>query len=745
MRDLPRDQFTHIPERISGLVDLAYNLWWSWNPEARILFKQLNRQAWKESVHNPVRMLRAIPAEFLQRAAENPAYLHRYDVIMHRFRKYMDATGTWFSEEYPGRPPLSIAYFSAEYGLHHSLPFYAGGLGFLAGDHLKEASDLGLPMVAVGFMYSQGYLHQHVNPDGWQEGITEPVDRDAAPITRVLDAAGEDLVVRVPHIDPPIYVAVWKVRVGRIPLYLLDTNVACNSPGNREISSRLYTGDQEQRLRQEIVLGIGGRKVLHSLGIEYSAVHLNEGHPAFALLERIRERVERGIDFDAALGEVQATSVFTTHTPVPAGHDVFPADLIDRYFKTYYPALGIDRTRFLQLGVHPESPGAGFNMTAFALRASAHHNGVSRANGTVTRKMWSCLWPGTAGATVPIDHVTNGVHVPTWLNPRMKNLYDRYIGPISPGWLSEHDDPAVWELIDEIPDDELWRLHLHLKAKLISRLRERERVRWTVHSGGRADRAAGGAFLNPSVLTIGFARRFSTYKRAQLIFEDPERLKRILNNPWYPVQIVFAGKAHPADDGGKRVLQKIYRYAQQPEFAGRIAFVEDYGEQVAQYLVHGVDVWLNNPLPPMEASGTSGMKAALNGVLNLSILDGWWIEGYNGRNGWAFGNEETGCEGRDRADASAIYDLLEKEVVPLYYDRSIDDVPHGWVRMMKESIKSNGPRFSARRMVKEYVTRYYPSLLKGAGGEFARTGAAAKPRKQAWNPRTQEKTREEGA
>jgi starch phosphorylase len=733
MVDLLHDQFTRVPERLSGLVDLAYNLWWTWNPEARMLFKQLNRQAWERSGHNPIRMLRNIPVEFLNRAAEDPVYLRRYDIVMHRFGNYMSTGGTWFSEEYSDRPSLPIAYFSAEYGLHHSLPIYAGGLGFLAGDHLKESSDLGLPMVAVGFLYSQGYLRQQIDHDGRQNDITERFDRDAAPVTQVLDSAGEDLVVRVPHIDPPIYVAVRKVQVGRIPLYLLDTDIPCNDPKNRGISSRLYAGDPEQRLRQEIVLGIGGRKVLHALGIEYAAVHLNEGHPAFALLERVRERAERGMDFDTALAEVQATSVFTTHTPVPAGHDIFPVDLIDRYFRTYYPALGIDRTEFLQLGVHPQSPGAGFNMTAFALRASAHHNGVSRTNGTVTREMWRCLWPGTPEATVPIDHVTNGVHVPTWLNPRMKGLYDRHIGPTSPDWLSEHDDPAVWELIDEIPDAELWHLHTRLKAKLIDRVRERERTKWAAHRGGAPNPAAEGAFLNPSVLTIGFARRFSTYKRAYLIFEDLERLKNILNNPWYPVQIIFAGKAHPADNEGKEVLRQIYRYTQDPSFGGRIAFVEDYNEQVARYLVHGVDVWLNNPLPPMEASGTSGMKASLNGVLNLSILDGWWTEGYNGRNGWAFGSEAAACEGRDAADAAAVYDILENEVVPLYYNRSADDIPHGWVAMMKESIKSNGPRFSARRMVKEYVARYYPSLLKGAGAAFARApSGAAKPRPPAW-------------
>ncbi len=726
METIPRDHFSHIPERISGLVDLAYNLWWSWNPEARILFKQLNQEAWKKSVHNPVRMLREVPKEFLDHAAANPEYLHRYDIIMHRFRRSTESPSGWFSETYGASVSVpTIAYFSAEYGLHHSLPFYAGGLGFLAGDHLKECSDLGIPVVGVGFMYSKGYLHQHIRPDGWQDGINESLDRDAAPITRVLDENGDLLVVQVPHIDPPIYVAVWKVQVGRVPIYLLDTDIDLNDPVNRAISSQLYTGDLEQRLRQEIVLGIGGRKVLHVLGIEYSAVHLNEGHPAFALLERIRERVELGMTFEQALELVRGTSVFTTHTPVPAGHDVFPFDLIDRYFGSYYPSLGIDRNTFLQLGLHPENPNGGFNMTALALRASAHHNGVSRMNGVVARQMWQCLWPDRPEEQIPIDHVTNGVHVPTWMNPRIREIFERHIGPVCPDWMAVHDDPAIWELIDEVSDVELWDLHTWLKAKLFVRMRERKRLKWSEGQDEPINLVAEGNFLNPSVLTIGFARRFSTYKRAYLIFEDPERLKRILTNPWRPVQIIFAGKAHPSDNDGKRILQEIYRYAQRPDFAGRIAFVEDYNEQMAQYLVHGVDVWLNNPLPPLEASGTSGMKAALNGVLNLSIMDGWWLEGYNGRNGWGFGGEAVSCN-RDEVDADAIYRLLEEQVVPRYYSRSIDGIPHDWVRMMKESIKSNGPQFSARRMVKEYVRKYYPALQTAAEADYDACRAASK-------------------
>ena len=711
--DSIRRNFSHVPERISGLVDLAYNLWWSWHPEARVLFKELDRQVWKECLHNPVQMLQMIPQEYLDRAMNNPEYLHRYDIITYLFKRYMESIDGWFGEQFPKRRLLTIAYFSAEYGLHHSLPFYAGGLGFLAGDHLKECSDLHIPMVAVGFMYSQGYLHQDVQADGWQEAIRITLDRDAAPVTRVKNAEGEQMVIQVPFIDPPIHVAVWKVQVGRIPLYLLDTDIEENTPENRNISSRLYTSDNEVRLRQEIVLGIGGRKVLKDLGIEYSAVHLNEGHPAFALLERVRERVAGGMSFAQAVDQVRGTTVFTTHTPVPAGHDVFSTELMDEYFSQYYPRLGIDRETFLHLGAHPNNHG--FNMTSLALRMSSFHNAVSKKHAEVTREMIHGLWPDME--TVTIDAITNGVHMPTWMNPRVRQLISKYMQPACPHWKEEHDNPVLWELVDDIPDSELWDVHLWLKAKLINRIRERKRRKWAARQDVPLNLVAEGVMLNPSTLTIGFARRFSTYKRSDLIFHDIERLKRIVNNRWRPVQIIFAGKAHPDDYEGKMILQRIYRHAQEPEFGGRIAFVEDYGEQTAQYLVHGVDVWLNNPLPPLEACGTSGMKAAMNGVLNLSIADGWWPEGYNGKNGWIFG-ADTPPEGRDAADANAIYDLLEKEIVPLYYSASMDGIPHGWMKMMKESIKSVAPHFSARRMVKEYVRNYYPSMLICAESDY---------------------------
>jgi starch phosphorylase len=708
--DSIKDRFPNLPQRISGLGELAYNLWWSWHPAARMLFKMLDRPAWKESVHNPVKMLREIPREILESAAGNPDYLEQYDTVLARFQNEMGGKTCWFAENILDTECLPIAYFSAEYGLHRSLPFYAGGLGFLAGDHLKECSDLGIPLVAMGFMYPEGYLRQKIRVDGWQEHVDERLDRDAAPIERVFGDKGQQLVVQVPFIDPPIYIAVWKVSVGIIPLYLMDTDIELNDPWNRLISARLYTGDIEQRLRQEIVLGIGGREVLDTLGIKHSVLHLNEGHPAFAILERIRERTEGGMGFDDAALQVRNTTVFTTHTPVPAGHDVFPFHLMDKYFSHYYPKLGLNRDVFLRLGIHPEQPEAGFNMTAFALRMSEYSNGVSKKHGEVARKMWRSLWPDRKEEDIPIDSITNGIHVPTWIEPKMELLFNKYLGE---SWLKDHDNPDIWKKVDAIPDKELWQTYIWVKIKLINYIREQARKRWVEDRNNTLNIFAGGTLLDPMAFTIGFARRFATYKRADLIFHDLERLKKLLNSRWRAVQIIFAGKAHPADDEGKRVLQRIFNFTENPDFAGRIAFVEDYDEQLAQYMVHGVDLWLNNPVPPMEASGTSGMKAALNGVPHLSILDGWWIEGFNGRNGWGF----TGF-GDDR-DAEAIYHLLESEIIPLYYRIDDDGIPHQWVKVMKEAIKSAGAGFSARRMVKEYVNKFYHNALKSAVSESA--------------------------
>jgi len=710
--DTIKDRFPHVPDRIAGLGELAYNLWWSWHPAARMLFKMLDRPAWKESRHNPVKLLRELPVKTFEVATGDPEYLHQYETVLARFYKEMETKGGWFSENITDPESLLIAYFSAEYGLQRSLPFYAGGLGFLAGDYLKECSDLGVPLVAIGFMYPEGYLYQKIRADGWQENIKKVLDREAAPITRVLNEKGEQLVVPVPFIDPPIHVAVWKVMVGRIPLYLMDTDIEINDPWNRTISAHLYIGDNEQRLRQEIVLGIGGAEVLNTLGIKHSVLHLNEGHPAFAILERMRERVQENMTYEEAIQQVQATTVFTTHTPVPAGHDVFPFLLMDKYFSRYYPLLGLNRDAFLQLGISPKEPTAGFNMTAFALRMSAYRNGVSKRHAEVARRMWQSLWPDIPDLkeeNVPIDYITNGVHVPGWIEPKMELLFNKYLGP---NWLQSHENPAIWGLIDDISDEELWQVHYRLKRKLIDFIHERIRHRWVEDRVDPTNIAAGGTLLDPSALTIGFARRFAVYKRADLIFNNLERLKILLNNSRKPLQIIFAGKAHPADDAGKRILQRIFNFAHDPATGGRIAFVEDYDEQLAQYMTHGVDIWLNNPLPPMEACGTSGMKASLNGVPHLSILDGWWIEGFNGSNGWAFAGQEG--ENRDAGDAEAIYNILEKEVIPLYYKVDDDGIPRDWVNVMKEAIKSTGPVFSARRMVEEYARKFYQNALKSA-------------------------------
>ncbi|RQD80321.1 MAG: alpha-glucan family phosphorylase [Methanocalculus sp. MSAO_Arc1] len=719
--DHVRDNHMRLPKRLVGLEELAYNLWWSWHPEARMLFKQINQEAWRESNHNPVRMLREIPYRYLEAASENPAYLRDYDVVLKRLRSYMKQKRGWFGEHYD-KKPFTIAYFSAEYGLHHSLPFYAGGLGFLAGDHLKECSDMNVPLVGIGFMYSRGYLHQHIRADGWQEEITLTVNRDCAPITRLRDESGRDLVIGVPDIDPPVSVAVWRVDVGRVPLYLLDTDIPENDPYIRGISSHLYTGNRKMRLLQQIVLGIGGRHILKQLGVRFSGIHLNEGHSAFALLELAREYVEEeGIPVGEALEKIRGLTVFTTHTPVPAGHDIYDPDLVEQHLGHYIAKLGMTREDFLALGSSPDNPGNGFNMTALALRLSHYHNAVSKKHAEVTRGMWSGCWPGLQEDEIPIDAITNGVHLPTWLNPRMEMLLNAYFARICPHWQQKHDNTEIWAVVDDIPDEVLWKQHTWLKMKLFNRIREYKRRKWAEGLEKPENLVAEGTLLNPSVLTIGFARRFSSYKRADLLLYDVERLAEILNNTWHPVQIIFAGKAHPDDTEGKKILQRIYQLAMRPEMAGRIAVIENYGEQIAQYMVHGVDLWLNTPLPPLEASGTSGMKAAMNGVINCSILDGWWCEGYNGRNGWAFGG--GGRRGdRTADDAQALYRLLEDEIAPLYYNRAMNGIPHGWIAMMKESMKSIPPLFSARRMVKEYVHTYYPRMVACAEENLCRTG-----------------------
>jgi starch phosphorylase len=701
------DLMNHLPDRIRGLRELAYNLWWSWHPEARDLFRALDLQTWRESAHNPVRMIALLPSEVLDNVVADRDFLAHYDAVMDEFAADTASPAGWFGGEY-GRPKAPLAYLSAEYGLHVSLPVYAGGLGILAGDYLKECSDLAIPLIAVGLIYSQGYVSQRIREDGWQEDIEETLDRTYDPILPVLDDAGKQITVQVPIFDPPVHVAVWKVAVGRIPLYLLDTDIEANQPWDRAIAHRLYASNPEQRLRQEIVLGMGAMRALEALGIHPAALHLNEGHPALAVLERIRALVDGGAELDEALRQVRRTSMFTTHTPVPAGTDIYPFQLMEKYIAPYCEKLGLDRDDLYQLGINPPEPGAGFNMTVFALRMTEFSNAVSQKHGQVARKMWSDLWPDKKEKDVPIVAITNGVHLAAWIDPiRLQPLLTRHLGP---AWLTDQDRPGIWEVVEEIPDEELWQVHHELKVRLITEINERVRARWQQDKVAAGNVVALGGLLDPEVLTIGFARRFTAYKRPDLILFDVERLKRLLTDPWHPLQIVFAGKAHPADIEGKRLIQKIFRLAQDPEFGGRIAFVENYEQQLAEYMVHGVDVWLNNPIPPQEASGTSGMKASINGVPNLSILDGWWIEGYDGEDGWAFGDENVEGE-RTAVDAEALYRILEEQVIPLYYERSEHGIPHEFVQVMKNAIKRVAPQFGARRMAKEYVGRFYAHAL----------------------------------
>jgi len=693
-----------LPARIQGLSDLAYNLWWSWNPEARELLRTLDLQAYRESVHNPVRILSMVSPDSLARAAQDGAFLRRYDRVMDQFRAEMGSPPRGF----PGHPeasPAPVAYFSAEFGVHVSLPVYAGGLGILAGDTLKEASDLGLPVVGVGLIYSHGYVRQRIRDDGWQEEAHEPLDSSCYPIRPALTHDGQPLVVSVPLFDPPVRAGVWTAQVGRVPLYLLTTDVEGNHPWDRAISQNLYTGDLEQRLRQEIVLGIGGVRALQALGIEPGAVHLNEGHPAFATLERLAARLANGMSWPEAVQAVRQSTLFTTHTPLHAGTDVFPFPLIEKHLLPHCERVGIPRDAFLALGLNPPDPEAGFNMTAFAMRVSRATNAVSRRHAEVASAMWSSVrWDDKP---VAIRAITNGVHLATWIEPlRVQALFDRHLGP---AWRERPDDPTVWEGVDRIPDEELWKVHEDRKAALLAEIGSRARRRWHGGTVNPASIVTTGALLDPRILTLGFARRFTAYKRPTLLFHDLHRLQRLITDPLRPVQLIFAGKAHPADLDGKSLIQQVYRLALDPRFAGRIAFVAEYDQHLAKYLVAGVDVWLNTPLPPLEASGTSGMKASVNGVPVLSILDGWWPEGHTGKNGWAFGGEETHGD-RTPADAAALYDLLERQIVPLYYDRGPDEIPHGFVHVMKEAIKTVAPRFSARRMMREYSEVYRAAL-----------------------------------
>lgn len=705
--------FPIMPARISRLYELAYNLWWSWHPEARMLYKDLDPALWERAGHSPVRFLSEVEPAVLERAAEDTRFLERYDGILATFDKYMhpQPEETWFSRTYPELTERPIAYFSAEFGLHEALPIYSGGLGILSGDHCKEASDLNLPFVGVGFLYPQGYFRQGITRDGVQEAFYDKLHFSEAPAIPATGPDGNEVMISVDLPGRRIHAKVWKLQTGRIPLYLMDTDVPPNAPADRELSARLYGGDRDMRISQEIVLGIGGVRALRALGINPAAWHLNEGHAAFLNLERCRELVAQGLSFREAREAVAANSLFTTHTPVPAGNDTFSYDLIDRYFSSYWGQLGLTREQFLNVAHEDHGWGPTYSMTVLALRLTGQHNGVSALHGDVSRRMWQFLWPGVDVDEVPIASITNGIHSPSWVAPEMDALFRRYLRE---DWTEHADEQDMWEKVRDIPDAELWQVHMLRKQTLLAYARRRLRQQHLRLGEGTQQIDEFDEMLNPEALIIGFARRFATYKRATLIFRDLPRLQKILNNPQYPMQIIFAGKAHPADQPGKALIEQVYRFSRSDAFRGKVVLLEDYDIDMACYLVSGTDMWLNNPIRPHEASGTSGQKAALNGQPNCSILDGWWNEGYNGKNGWAIGEEREYHDqnAQDEADSISLYTQLEDEIIPTYFDRDADGLPHRWLAVMKEAIRTCAPAFSMRRMVKEYTRRFYVPAIQ---------------------------------
>jgi len=705
-RTIIPNQFT-LPRRINRLGELAYNMWWTWNPDAQRLYTRIDSVLWEKTNHNAVQFLRLADPPRLKNLINDRYFLEYYDRILRAFDDYMKSKNSWFARTHPQQVNQPIAYFSTEFGLHETLPIYAGGLGVLSGDHLKGASDLGLPLVSIGFLYTQGYFSQHISEDGWQEARYLSLKFEELPVLPFVKEDGQPMTISVELPGRNILARLWEIRIGRIPLYLLDSDVEGNSPTDRELTSRLYISDLDSRISQEIILGIGGVRALRVLGYNPSVWHMNEGHSAFMVLERIRELVAAGNTYEQAVQLIRPSTVFTTHTPVPAGSDEFPLWLVDKYFSNLWPQLNLTREQFIDLAHHILPWGESFSMPILALGLSSKHNGVSESHGKVARKMWNFLWPNLKEDEVPIIHITNGVHTSTWLARRLSSLYDRYLGN---GWKERVDDPETWQRIDDIPDAELWTVRLHLKRKLSYYILERTRDQWMNANVHPVQVIASGVLLDHYALTIGFARRFATYKRANLVLHDIDRLLEIINRPDQPVQIIFAGKAHPADEPGKMLIQQVYRAVKKAENGGRLVFLDDYDMNLARYLIQGVDVWMNTPRRPNEASGTSGQKAAMNGVINFSVLDGWWHEGFNGTNGWAIGDDQEyeNNEQQDAADAASLYDTLENKIVPLYYrDRSADGLPSDWIAVMKESIRTLTPRFSIHRMVKEYTERMY--------------------------------------
>lgn len=702
-----------LPESLTRLRELAYNIWWVWHADALALFRRLDPDLWNDVGQNPVRFLAHLAQKRLDQAASDKAYLAHLKRVLENFDNYLTRE-TWFAREHADLLGCRIAYFSMEFGMHESLPVYSGGLGVLAGDHLKSASDLGVPLVGIGLMYRQGYFQQRLTTDGWQLEEYPAVDFYQMPVTALRRDNGQPVTINVKIGKRDVAAQVWKVQVGRVPLYLLDSDLRQNDPRDREITYRLYGGNEEMRIKQEILLGIGGIRALNELGQRPSVCHMNEGHAAFLTLEQIRQRMqEDGLDFGEAREAVAPCHVFTTHTPVPAGIDRFSDELLQEYVGPYLPLINLSLPEFAALGKKSASdPAEQFCMAVMALRLAGAANGVSALHGHVSREMWHTVWPGAPRNEVPITSITNGIHIGTWIAPEMSDLLDRYLGP---AWTDNPVDHDVWKRVDEIPDDELWRTHERRRMALITYARQRIKEQFRRRGAPPAEIKAANEFLDPEALTIGFARRFAPYKRGALIFRDPQRLLKILHgDQGRPVQFIFAGKAHPRDDNGKEIIKQIISTINKPEFRRHIVFLENYDMAVARVIMQGVDVLLNNPVKPREASGTSGMKIAPNGGLNMSVLDGWWPEAYDGENGWAIdeGRVYDDPAYRDHSEGEAVYALLEKEIVPLFYERGEDGLPRGWLARMKASMRTVCPMFNTNRMLEEYANRLYVPAAK---------------------------------
>lgn len=721
-----------LPDEIKRLNELAYNLYFSWTPEARQLFRVIDPKLWTTVNHNPVKFLREADQTSLEKLAKDPVYLSNFKKVMDEFDRYMNPETTWFELHHPKYKNKLIAYFSAEFGIHESLPIYSGGLGVLAGDHLKAASDIGAPLIGVSLFYHQTYFTQQIDAHNNQIALYIPHDPNDLPLTPVMNSNGKPLFIKIPMGSRTVKARIWKAQVGRVPAFLLDTNIPENSTEDRLITSRLYGGDQEMRISQEIVLGMGGVLALKAMGIDPAAWHMNEGHSVFLALERIRELIKtHKLEFYPALDAVAANTIFTTHTPVPAGNDAFPLHFMDKFFQPYWESIGIRRYQFMELGAQIQPEGYEiFNLTILSHKLSRFRNGVSKLHGEVSRNLWKDAWPDIPTHEIPITHVTNGVHTNTWTVYKIRQLFDNYLGK---DWQDHIDEPIYWHSVQGIPDEELWNIKIEIKKKLLNHLRERFEAQIVRNKVGTLQIHRLKDMLKPEALTIGFARRYATYKRGTLIFSDKERLRKILNNPDRPVQLLFAGKAHPKDGEGQKLIRIINEISMEEGFRGKVFFVENYDMSLARDLISGVDVWLNNPRRPQEASGTSGQKVALNGGVNFSVLDGWWCEGYNGKNGFAFGDRE---DYRDHAeldswDSKAIYDILENDIIPLYYDRGEDDLPHDWIKMMKNSIQSISPVFNTHRMVKDYINRLYLPAIK-QGEEFSEDNFALANEYSAW-------------